>query len=65
VRRPLTKEDLIKLAKRIGFVLSNVDAAECLLASQGGTMNHSNFNFDLLVEWLVKNLPRMRAFVPY
>ena len=32
-RRPLSKDDLIRLAKKIGFVLSNVDAAECLLAS--------------------------------
>ena len=62
-RRPLSKDDLMRLAKKIGFVLSNVDAAECLLASQGGTMNSANFNIDLLIAWLVKNVPRMRAYI--
>lgn len=61
-RRPLTKDDLIKLAKKMGFILSQVDAVECLLTSQGGTSNYANFSFDYLVDWMVINIPRMRAW---
>lgn len=39
-----------------------MDAAECLLYSQGQTNITSNFDFDLLIEWLVRNVPRMRSF---
>jgi len=33
LKRPLTKDDLIKTTKSIGLIISHVDAAECLIAS--------------------------------
>lgn len=61
---PPTKEHLIKMAQYIGFVLSQVDAAECLIFCQRGTMHRKNFNLDLLIDWLCKNIPRMRSYIP-
>jgi hypothetical protein len=46
---PPTKDHLIKMAQLIGFVLSQVDATECLIVSQRGTLSGKNFNLDLLI----------------
>ena len=60
-KKVMEREDLARITKHLGISMSPFQIYEALFFARQSSAEPSQFRFDLLIQWLSRNLPVLRS----